>query len=79
MTVKPVGRQSPKGNQNKSIQHVAPSGKKHTFKKKCYLRFAMKLAQRAAVASGVRRPSGKNDALAKLKPANAQVQSEVGS
>ena len=39
----------------------------------------MKLAQMAAAASGVRRPSGKNDALAKLKPANAQVQSEVGS
>ena len=55
------GPQSPKGNQNKSIQHGSPGG------------------NMAAAASGVRRPSGKNDALAKLKPANAQVQSEVGS
>ena len=73
------GPQSPKGNQNKSSQHGAPGGKKHAFKKNRWLRFAMKLAQMAAAASGVRRPSGKNDALAKLKPANAQVQSEVGS
>ena len=35
----------------------------------------MKLAQMAAAASGVRRPSGKNHARAKLKPANAQGQS----
>ena len=39
----------------------------------------MKLAHREAIASDVSRPSGKNDALAKLKPEKAQVQSEVGS